>query len=372
MRSNRAIPHLKSTSRLLAPSLNGTHRVGPVEPGDASARAGARAGQALFFMCVLMLVHIASVGLNAREGLPPNLLDRQVLDHSAILPTDVPIELSAERLSFNYETNTYTARGNVTLRQGNTRLRADSISYEGATGMLTAKGSVIARMGSDVVEAESVSIKLADATGVMVNGKLLLTRHNVYLEGQKLEKVGESTYRIEKGSFTTCQGPSPDWKITGRDLDVTLEGYGVLRHGFFHIREIPVFYLPWMFYPAKRQRQTGFMVPAFSNSSLRGFDFRLPFFVNLGPSADMTVTPRVCTRRALQTALEFRYVPWEDLNGRFYGEYTYDWKYGPTSEPGSHRFYATWRHDQDLFGLADLRINGNWVSDRDYFEFWGA
>ncbi|MEW6114145.1 MAG: LPS assembly protein LptD [Thermodesulfobacteriota bacterium] len=372
MNSKRTIAHLKSTSQLRSSCLRGTDGRRPAESAGASASARARAGRVLFCICVLVFVHIASAGLDAREGISPTSLDRQVLDHSTILPTDIPIELSAERLSLNYETNTYTARGNVTLRQGNTRLRADSISYEGNTGMLTAKGGVIARMGSDVIEAESISIKLADATGVMVNGKLLLTRQNVYLEGQKLEKVGESTYKIERGSFTTCQGPSPDWRITGRDLDVTLEGYGVLRHGFFYIRDVPVFYLPWMFYPAKRQRQTGFMVPGFSNSSLRGFDFRLPFFVNLGPSADITITPRVCTRRALQTALEFRYVPYEDFSGRFYGEYTYDWKYGPTTEPGSHRFYATWHHDQNLFGLADLRINGNWVSDRDYFEFWGG
>lgn len=291
---------------------------------------------------------------------------------STLLPTDVPIYMSAERLSFNYEKNTYTARGNVTLSQGNLRLRADTIVYDGNTGTLTARGKVIVRSGSDVVEAERISIKLADATGVMFNGKLLLTRHNVYLEGQQLEKTGDSTYHIQRGSFTTCDGARPDWHITGRDLDVTLEGYGTLRHGVFYIRNVPVFYIPWFMYPVKRKRQSGFLMPTLSNSTLRGFDIRLPFFLAISPSVDATIIPRVCTKRAVQTSVELRYIPLEDFKGRFYGEYTYDWQYGPQQNPRSHRFYVTWLHDQELGGLARFKANGAWVSDRDYFELWAG
>jgi LPS-assembly protein len=289
-----------------------------------------------------------------------------------VLPTDIPVHMSTEKLSFNHETNTFSAAGNVTLSQGNTRVRADSIRYEANTGELTATGKVIIRMGSDVVEAEKISVTLPAATGVMVNGKLFLTRHNVYLEGKKLEKTGDSTYKIREGSFTTCDGARPDWRITGKDLDVTLEGYGTLKHGFFYVKDIPVFYIPWLIYPAKRTRQTGFLMPSVANSSIRGFDMRLPFFLSISPSIDATVVPRICTRRAFQTALEFRYFPYEDLHGRFYGEYTYDWMYGPERNPKSHRVYLTFLHDQELAGQVRFKVNGSWVSDRDYFEFWGG
>ncbi len=291
---------------------------------------------------------------------------------STVLPADLPVQMSAERLSYNYQTNTYTARGNVSLSQGGTRLRADSIVYEANTGALTAMGGVIVRSGADVIEAEKVTINLNASTGVLLNGKLLLSRHNVYLEGKKLEKKGDANYRVEEGSFTTCDGATPDWRITGKDLDVTLEGYGVLKHGFFYIKDVPVFYLPWLMYPAKRQRQSGFLMPQMANSSIRGFDFRLPLFLDISPSVDMTITPRLCTKRAAQAALEFRYFPAENLRGRFYGEYTYDWKYGPEYDPASHRFYVTWRHDQEFLNFLRLKANANWVSDRNYFEFWGS
>ncbi|MGC8660841.1 MAG: LPS-assembly protein LptD, partial [Desulfomonilaceae bacterium] len=289
---------------------------------------------------------------------------------TSILPGDLPVKMSAERLSYNYKTNTYTAHGNVSLTQGSTKLRADSIVYEGKTGELTATGGVIVRSGADVIEAEKVTINLKASTGVLFNGKLLLTRQHIYLQGKELEKKGSAEYSVKEGSFTTCDGATPDWKITGKDLDVTLEGYGTLKHGFFYIRDIPVFYLPWLIYPAKRERQTGFLMPSVASSTLRGIDIRAPFFLNISPSVDATISPRFCSKRAFQGGLEFRYNPTEDLKGRFYGEYTYDWKYGPPPDPIRNLFYGTWRHDQSFSGAARLKTNLQWVSDRNYFDIW--
>ena len=328
---------------------------------------------------VLMILHLAVVALVVALAVtsraqPPPVPDKGLVSKkkSGILPTDVPIEMSAEKLDFNYDKGTYIARGNVTLRQGNLHLSTDNLRYDLKTGKLTARGKVIVRTDSGVVEADEFSVVLPKATGVLVNGKLFLSRENIYLTGKRLEKIGDSSYRIHQGSFTTCMGATPAWRITGRDLDVTLEGYGVLKHGFFYIRDIPVFYLPWLIYPAKRTRQSGLLMPNMSNSTLKGFDFRIPLFVALSPSADVTIIPRICTKRAAQASVEFRYIPDEDLRGRFYGEYTYDWKYAPEDHPKPNRFYLNLHHMQDIAGLVKFKANGTLVSDRDYFELWGS
>lgn len=320
----------------------------------------------------LILAIVAVAGVGRCFAAPAQQSSKETVIPGSILPGNLPVQMSAERLSYNHETNTYTARGNVTLGQGNTRLRADSIVFEAKTGELTASGGVIVRAGSDIIEAEKVQINLQASTGILFNGKLLLTRQHIYLEGKKLEKRGTADYRIEQGSFTTCDGATPDWKITGRDLDVTIEGYGTLKHGFFYVRDIPVFYLPWLIYPAKRERQTGFLMPSTSSSTMRGLDIRLPLFLNISPSVDATISPRYCSKRAVQCGLEFRYNPTEDLKGRFYGEYTYDWEYGPSYDPERNLFYATWRHDQDFSGAARLKTNLHWLSDRNYFDIWGG
>lgn len=350
--------------------LDGSVVAGSVAPTPRSSPAHRLSIQ----RCIVALsILLLSLALSPELSVAQNATNQNTgSQKTTIFPSDIPVQVESDRLSIDHATNTITVRGNVALSQGNTRLRADSVSYNEETGELTAKGGVIVRIGGDVIEAETVTLRLEKATGVLYNGKLLLTRNNIYLEGQKLEKVGDSTYRIEKGSFTTCDGASPDWRITGKNLDVTLEGYGTLKHGLFYIKDVPVFYIPWLIYPAKRQRQSGFLMPTFANSSVRGFDIRLPFFINITPSMDATLVPRICTKRAAQASLEFRYTPYEDLKGRFYGEYTYDWKYGPETDPESHRFYVTLRHDQQIAGWLRLKANGSWVSDRDYFEFWGG
>jgi LPS-assembly protein len=289
-----------------------------------------------------------------------------------ILPGDGDVSVTGKDLISDGQTNTWELTGNVNVRMGNTRLRADSLKYDKNSHALTVSGKVIVRSGSDVLEADQVTIDLRTKTGILVNGKIFLTKNNVFLEGKKLEKTGESTYRIEDGSFTTCNGPSPDWHITGKDLDVTLEGYGKMRHGFFYIKNVPVFYIPWLIYPAKRQRQSGFLMPSVANSSVRGLDMRFPLFVAFSPSVDATLIPRICTKRAAQAALEFRYFPHEDLKGTFYAEYTNDWDYRPETHRGSHRFYVTWQHAQELTGQVRFKAHGSWVSDRDYFEYWGT
>ncbi len=320
----------------------------------------------------LLLFVLAFVFCSSYLAYAQGSIFRNLSKESTLLPSDSPIQMSAEHLSFKYETNIYTARGNVTVSQGGVRLRADSISYDGNTGSITAMGKVIARFGGDVIEADKITLNLPTTTGVIFNGKLLLTKHNIYLEGKKLEKTGHSTYRVEEGAFTTCNGSTPDWRIRGKDLDVSIEGYGTLRHGFFYIKDIPVMYVPWLIYPAKRIRQSGFLMPTIANSSLRGLDLRFPLFLNISPSVDATIVPRICTHRAAQAGLELRYFPYEDFQGRFYGEYTYDWRYGEGPNRKNNRFYLTWRHDQEFDGQLRLKANGSWVSDRDYFEFWGG
>ena len=105
--------------------------------------------------------------VSAQEAAPRNLKQAAASQESITIPTDIPIEMSGERMSGNIEKKTYTFQGNVTLRQGNMRLRADSITFDGNKGELTAEGKVIIRMGGDVVEADKITIKIPGATGVL-------------------------------------------------------------------------------------------------------------------------------------------------------------------------------------------------------------
>ncbi len=321
---------------------------------------------------ILVIFIVASTNVHSQDRIGPQDLGRKLSEAGELIPSDMPIVIRTGHVHYDADKKVYTARGDVSIVIGNYEINADQAAVDLEEKTVTVEGNVVVRLGGEVIEADSVKFKLGKFTGIMTNGKIFLSKHNIYLEAKELEKTGDATYKIKQGTYTTCNGSTPAWKIYGADLEMEVDGYASLRHGFFYVKGAPVLYLPWFIYPAKRNRQTGFLTPTISSSTLKGLDIKFPFFVNISPSVDLTVTPRVCTNRALQTAMEFRYFPFSHTRGRFYGEYTYDWNFENEGGPKNHRFYLNWGHSQTLPGGIRLKAYGNWLSDRDYFEFWAG
>ena len=97
----------------------------------------------------------------------------------------------------------------------------------------------------------------------MDNGKIFIAQNHLYVKGEKIEKKGEATYRLENATVTTCDGENPDWSLAASELDLTIDGYGVLKHGRFLTGDVPILYAPYFVFPAKTTRQSGFLFPFF-------------------------------------------------------------------------------------------------------------
>ena len=100
----------------------------------------------------------------------------------------------------------------------------------------------------------------------------------------------------------TCRlqdGQEPPWSFGAADTKITDGGYAVMKHAVFRVKGIPVFYSPYMILPAKHERQTGFLFPAWYMSDRDGFGLETPFFVNLSPTADITLYPRYFSKRGV-------------------------------------------------------------------------
>jgi LPS-assembly protein len=126
---------------------------------------------------------------------------------------------------------------------------------------------------------------------------------------------------------------------------VTLDGYGTLKNGSFQIRDTPVVWLPWMAFPAKTTRQTGFLLPYFGYSADKlGFDAEIPFYWAISKSTDATLYSRYMDKRGLKEGVEFRYQPSSSTWGQFYGDFLKDQWTGEDIVGGIPR---TWTERQD-------------------------
>jgi len=240
---------------------------------------------------------------------------------------DMPkrVDIEADSLAYDKDTETYRARGNVIISFEGGFIKADDVKLGRLKNEATAEGHVFIKSGKDILEGEKAQFNIADETGIISDGKVFFDKNHLYLRGETIEKTGDASYFLKEGQATTCDGEDPDWMFTGREVEVTVDGYGTIKHGTFQVKGIPIFYLPYMIFPAKTTRQTGLLFPriAYSRDKL-GWDVGIPFYWAISENADATFYQRYMDKRGFQEGAELRYIIGEDSHGTLYGDYLND------------------------------------------------
>ena len=259
-------------------------------------------------------------------------------------------------------------------------IKADWIVYDVDLKSINAKGNVQIITQEDQLSAKSGTLNLVDETGIFTDATILHQNNTLHLEGKKIEKTGLDTYRINDGWVITCKlnaGETPPWSFSSSETNVRQDGFAVLKNAKFKIRNVPVFYTPYLLLPVKNTRQSGFIFPEFSSSKNNGFGFNFPFFLNISDSADATFYPEYLTNRGFMPGVDFRYVASASDKGVLTADYLDD----KLSQPSDTAYYndTGYTHDNSerywLRGKADhsfanwqTRLDVDIVSDQDYLN----
>jgi LPS-assembly protein len=274
-----------------------------------------------------------------------------------------PVDIEADQLIYDRETQLYQAHGRVKVIRGNFSLKADHGYLNMMTNEMTAWGNVLLREGEDVVECERLEINLETRLGRIEKAKLFLKDQNFHITGQQAEKLGENHYRVRQGSFTTCDAERPPWKFTVKELDVDLQGYGKAKGPVFYLEEIPVLYFPVGLFPMKKERQTGFLLPELGYSSTYGPVVKTAFYWAITKDMDATLyADRLGDQRGrgFKEGLEYRYAFTKDTQGQANLYFVDDQVYG------KNRYAFFLQHQQKLPFDVYLKGDINYVSDRFY------
>ena len=270
------------------------------------------------------------------------------------------------------------AEGEVELQRDALTLTADRLTYSEVTDEVLAEGNVCLRQGdgSSEMSGPSASLIIGARTGEFVEPKYSMTRTRPSREegapprtvlggghADSLRIEGENQYRATNATWTTCSGPKPDWYIKAGKLELDYDReIGTARDGVLVFKDVPFFWLPWAEFPLAGQRHSGILPPVMESSTKTGFGFTLPYYWNIAPNYDLTLTPRYMSRRGMQLGVEARYMG-ATYKGMARAEYiTRDNVTGEARSLGSlqHRQWLT----PTLYGSIDL----NAVSDDRYFE----
>ena len=336
--------------------------------------------------------------MNFKPGMRMNLGQRRVLisfvlaflllaflpcAHSRVTPSlkyetsGEPWRLRADSVSFDQATNTYVAEGRVEIWQERQKLTADRVVVTAGTKEMEATGNVTLVQGEDSLKSERMLFDLNTNLGIVIEGTLFLKQQNYYLRGEEIERMGESTYRVKGGSFTTCDGDWPAWRFTGSEALITLEEYADIWGATFQVKNIPIFYSPYLSFPVKTQRQSGFLFPRVGFSDTAGAQLGLSYFWAIDRNMDATLYLDLATKKGIGEGLEYRYVRKEDSSGSLYGYHIregeeYRKKYTDPLDRGSDRWQVDFRHEEyfDSTFFAKTRLRA--FSDREYFVDYGS
>lgn len=289
----------------------------------------------------------------------------------AAVNESAPVSLEADTLERDAATGVYTATGNVHIRQQGNELEADSVRYDSANDNADAFGHVFLKDSDGYLYGEQMQVNMDSATGVVYKGGGFISAYDFRLSGSEIEKLSDDRYRVEDGFFTTCAGRVPAWKFGARDVNITREGFARARHVRFYLKDLPVFYLPYVVYPVKTKRSSGFLLPMAGYSSDRGMQISLAYYQVLGQNQDATLYLDHFSDMGIGTGMEYRYVFGQDNAGK--ANLYYVSTYGSSNyDDLTDRYAWRWDHLGDLPGKVRFSADTEYVSKRDYFEDFGT
>lgn len=222
--------------------------------------------------------------------------------------------MQADELSYDQETKTVTATGNVEVAYGDRIMTADKMTYNEATGIVIASGNVVLLEPSgDVIFAERAELSDELRDGIVDTLQVLMVDRS-RLAGNEAQRRNGNVTSVYKGVFSPCEvcaeegKTTPLWQIKAfRVIHNQEEQRIIYEDAFFELFGIPIAYVPFFSHPDPTvDRQSGFLAPSFGNSSDLGTFIQVPYYWVISDHIDATIAPTYMTKEGTLFEVEYR------------------------------------------------------------------
>jgi lipopolysaccharide assembly outer membrane protein LptD (OstA) len=275
---------------------------------------------------------------SAQIGPPP-----QQPPPSAASPAKPPINetTTSDRREGSNNQQTWHFIGHVEMDQGgDTKIYADDVWTYTGEDRAVATGNVVFAQGNNRISAERAVFNTETRLGTFYNAWGMTTvkpppaqaprpgqiaaptmagqESVIYFFGETVEKIGVKKYKITNGGFSTCVQPTPRWDLHAGTVTLSIDHYTWMTNAVLNVKGVPMFYLPVLYYPTKREdRATGFLIPTYGVSSLRGQSFHNAFFWAIDRSQDVTIEHDWFSKTGQGLGSEYRYNMGQGNDGMF-------------------------------------------------------
>lgn len=222
---------------------------------------------------------------------------------------DVPLHASGLDARYEIDNELYL-RGDVRLRQGSFQAIGSEARYNQSAGQVAIQGPLVSRGNGFLLTGDHAEYSVDTGRFDINTATFLLHGPEMRGRAESLSRMSDSRVEIRQGMLTTCGPRQNDWSVVASEIELDQsEGFGTARHVRLEVLDVPVFYWPYASFPIDDRRKSGFLYPQFGSSSAgSGAFLAVPYYLNLAPHYDATLTPQYIHGRGLFNEAEGRYL----------------------------------------------------------------
>ncbi|PAT32808.1 LPS biosynthesis protein [Vandammella animalimorsus] len=282
-----------------------------------------------------------------------------------------PVHLSGQSIEGS-QSGPVRVRGNARLRRADALIQADELHYDQASQTATASGQVQIEADSGSYRGSALQLNVQTYQGHFDDVRYQLRENRAHGQARRVDFLDRERYVVHEGDYTTCQRSEydpdwrPAWRIRARELRLDrVADVGVARGAALEFMGVPVLPVPYLSFPLSDRRKSGLLPPTLGLDSVSGLQYTQPFYWNIAPNRDATLSPTLMARRGIDLGGQFRY-----LERSFSGELAA--RYMPSDRLRDRdRWSMAARHRHTLHSpLGDIQLGAqlNRVSDNDYWR----
>ncbi|MBN1378297.1 MAG: LPS assembly protein LptD [Gammaproteobacteria bacterium] len=288
-----------------------------------------------------------------------------IMEISAVRPANGQVILNADIIDSQSESVSQLS-GNVTLLGEKDFVHADTAVYHMDQQRIDLKGNVQYRSDQFEFNADSMTRFVNSENSELADLDFFIPLNHGNGSAEKVIRTDQQITYLYDMSYSTCTPDDRIWHFNAKEMRLDhARGVGLAKHMTLRVKDIPILYFPALSFPIDDRRKSGFLYPTVGQSARHGFEFEIPYYWNIAPQADATLTPRYMRDRGMQLNSEWRY-----LNS--WSETQLDYEYLDDDLYGNRRKLASIQHSGRISRHWSTSLSAAEVSDFDYLRDFGS
>ena len=277
----------------------------------------------------------------------------------------LPIVLQADRIRSQPDLET-VAEGKVEFRRGGTVIKADRLAYDTPQDLAGATGNVRVSRGGAIYTGPELQLRVQRFEGYFLRPEFEFTQLGAGGRAERVDFFDSARSSATRAEYTSCPrdtAQEPAWVLRTDRVSIDLDtNEGVAEGAVLRFQNVPILALPSLSFPLSDARKSGWLPPSINTDNRSGIELSMPWYWNIAPQRDATLTPRLITRRGLGLDTEFRYLEAHDE-----GALNFDWLPNDRITGGS-REGLQWQHLGSTAGGLRYSAEVVRVSDDEWWK----